>query len=797
VGRFFQNLVRRSEKVQFAAIELVSIRRSYQERKDKGTLRKLVKNEDKFHLSEMQIKAAASRARETLVVAGAGSGKTSLILGRAIWLIRSKRVAAEKVLILAFNRAAAKEIEERLRAVDTEVKAMTFHAYGKEVLALKGEKKKLFYTESHQSEKLIRDLFEKGLTEDQKNQLVHYFGYQQVPFRDVLAFKNLDEYKTYVNGNIPQTYQGEKVKSHGEWAIANFLYRYSIDYEYEAPYEHGGENWHRPDFTIKWNGKKVYLEYFGIDANRNTAPWINRKEYLDSIEWKRSVHETMGTELISLTYQDMKDGKLLIKLAKILEARGVKGRAKNPDELLMAANAAGYKREFLELCGLFLGHVRAKRLDIPTLLGRAEGNTRSTAFVNLFEIVLNKYLTTLEEKNAMDFTDLIHLASDYIEKSGTPSEISHLLVDEYQDISSDRDRLIKAIEKSNSSLGITCVGDDWQSIYQFAGSDIRIMSDAARVKRDRKRVDLEETFRLPQVIADLSREFILENPKQLSKKVISRVENQPNAGVFIHWNTDINRTNENIRQVIEYLGEEANQPNRSLMILTRYKSNFPNLRIIEKYWEGPLSIGTIHSSKGLEADYVIVADLYADTRGFPSVIQDDPVLELIFGKEDEAGINYAEERRLFYVATTRSMISTHLVCPNDKPSIFGLELLNKEFGTHIGAELRDKSCPVCGHESLILSNATGGTYCRNRPICEFLAPKCECGYRMIYTGNSQRRFYCASHPDIDLQDCPKCDWGIMMTRTNSFTGETFTICHAKNYAHKKPIVKKHHTHMSN
>jgi DNA helicase-4 len=233
------------------------------------------------------------------------------------------------------------------------------------------------------------------------------------------------------------------------------------------------------------------------------------------------------------------------------------------------------------------------------------------------------------------------------------------------------------------------------------------------------------------------------------------------------------------------------------MILTRYKSNFPNLRIIEKYWEGPLSIGTIHSSKGLEADYVIVADLYADTRGFPSVIQDDPVLELIFGKEDEVGINYAEERRLFYVATTRSKISTHLICPNDKPSIFGLELLIKEFGTHIGAELRDKSCPVCGHESLILSSTTGGTYCRNRPICEFLAPKCECGYRTIYTGNSQRRFYCASHPDIDLQDCPKCDWGIMMTRTNSFTGEIFTICHAKNYAHKKPIVKKHHTHKSN
>ncbi|MEN9692572.1 MAG: hypothetical protein RLZZ330_216, partial [Actinomycetota bacterium] len=114
MGRFLRNLLRQSEKVQFAAIELVSIRRTYQERKDKGTLRKLVQTEDRFHLSEMQIKAAASRARETLVVAGAGSGKTSLILGRALWLIKSKRVNAEKILILAFNRAAAKEIEARL-----------------------------------------------------------------------------------------------------------------------------------------------------------------------------------------------------------------------------------------------------------------------------------------------------------------------------------------------------------------------------------------------------------------------------------------------------------------------------------------------------------------------------------------------------------------------------------------------------------------------------------------------------------------------------------------------------------
>ncbi|MEN9692357.1 MAG: hypothetical protein RLZZ330_1, partial [Actinomycetota bacterium] len=128
---------------------------------------------------------------------------------------------------------------------------------------------------------------------------------------------------------------------------------------------------------------------------------------------------------------------------------------------------------------------------------------------------------------------------------------------------------------------------------------------------------------------------------------------------------------------------------------------------------------------------------------------------------------------------------------NDKRSIFGLELERKNLGTHIGADLRDKSCPVCGHDSLVMGSTTGGTFCRNIPICEFLAPKCECGNRMIYTGQDSQRFYCSAHPENEFPQCPECSWGVLVPRVNSKTLESFTICHAKRYAHKPSVIKKY------
>lgn len=773
---FWNRLNSKKEEAQFALIQLVSIRRTYLETKDKNKLRKLALTEDRFHLSASQIKAAASRAKETLVVAGAGSGKTSLIVGRALWLIQSQRVPEDEILLLAFNKAAAEEIRTRTAALGVEVKAKTFHSFGLEVLGRNNGNPAIGYTESWQLEKLIQETLTRDIAEEQKQLLAKFFAYSMVPQKNIEDFKDLNEYSAFVKATVLKTLNGEIVKSHGEWLIANFLFANSIDYQYEAKYVGNDGKIHKPDFTLNLSsGRKIYIEYFGTDRQGNTAPWINRKKYNETIEWKKNQHGSNGTVLISLYYYDLKEGNLLKFLEQRLQAKEVRFKPKSSEEVLATANSLGYVTKFVNLCGTFLTHVRAQRLSNHELEERAKNNSRNQAFLQIFNFVRIAYEKDLFNNKLKDYTDLIHESADIISTEGLPKKISHLLVDEFQDISFDRNRLIDSLRIDNPKLEITTVGDDWQSIYKFAGSDVAIMKEASIPVKNRKRVNLGETYRLPQRIADISRDFILANSNQLEKTVISKSP-QNEGEIFTHWDVAEGSLLENIALVIDRIGESAQNPEKSLMILARYNSNLPKLAEIESMWEGPIELHSIHSAKGLEADYVIVTDLVQDFRGFPSTIQDDEVFKMIFTKEES--FLHAEERRLLYVGMTRARIETHLICPNSAPSEFGRELFARNLGTHIGNSSNESACPVCKSGTILLSKSGTGSYCSNIPICDFRTPSCpKCDSSMVFTPQSDTRYTCINHEDPGINACPACAWGILLERKNSKTGEPFYGCH--------------------
>jgi len=111
------------------------------------------------------------------------------------------------------------------------------------------------------------------------------------------------------------------------------------------------------------------------------------------------------------------------------------------------------------------------------------------------------------------------------------------------------------------------------------------------------------------------------------------------------------------------------------------------LKYLKKDWPGQLRPSlTVHRSKGLEADYVILDGLTADKFGFPSEIEDDPLLGLVLARQDN--YPHAEERRLFYVALTRARHQVHLIVDRNQPSPFALELLSNEYEVmHIGRDM--------------------------------------------------------------------------------------------------------------
>jgi len=468
-------------------------------------------------------------------------------------------------------------------------------------------------------------------------------------------------------------------------------------------------------------------------------------------------------------------------------------KPKTADEVLKQANEIGYDSRFLKVCEQFLGHVRAKRLSTTDLTALAGTQERDKAFTKVFNQFLSAYEKELSKLKLPDYAELIHGAADAISRSEYEFGFTHVLVDEFQDISSDRNRLIDSMKAANPKLEVTCVGDDWQSIYRFSGSDVSIMRDASKPKMIRKRVDLTATYRLPQVIADISRIFILKNPLQLEKNVYSKSDLDVPGKVVTHWDMQQKENQENLLKVIERIGDDSKDPGKSIRVLARYVSNLPGdfplntkkhiesaMKFVEQNWEGPVEVSSIHAAKGLEADYVIVMDMIQDFRGFPSTIEDDPVMRLVMPEKDLH--QHGEERRLFYVALTRARRETHLISPVSAPSLFTLEMLRDGLGVHVGLDnSKNRQCPSCKSGRILVSKNAGGSYCSNIPLCDFSSPVClKCEMPMTYT-DGKERFICEKHPDALHKPCFVCAWGVLVPRKyisrRSGMEDVFYPCH--------------------
>jgi len=765
----------RVETVQHQLIEIVSIRKFVKERTDKGKFRDVFQRFQSFPITQSQVAAAVSHFKETLVVAGAGSGKTSLLLGRAKYLVNSGRAAGPQILTLAFNKDAATELETRAKSLDLDIVAQTFHGFGNTILKDEERGKGVAFGDQGTVSKFLQSEFEKIENSPAALNIAKYFSQELVPFKEHDEFGNLSEYAAFVRSSIPITLSDDRVKSHGEWLIANYLYCQGINFEYEKLYDIKGfpRNKHKPDFTLLGENE-IYIEYFGIDASGDTAPWIDTSNYLSSMEWKKNVHSQCGTTLISVSYQDLKDGLLLQKLESELKRLKVKIRPRTPQEVLKRSNEVGYTSRFMRLCETFLQHSRAQRFSSQDLMALAGTDERTQSFIAIFDKLYSAYEHRLMELGLPDYADLIHKSADLLESGLADFPYTHVMVDEYQDISKDRQRLIEAMRIANPGIELTLVGDDWQAINRFAGSDLSIMRMASKPKFDRKVVPLGETHRFPQSLANYSSRFVQENPAQLRKEITSQSKVAGSDTLFLHWDATLGENLENLEKVIKFIGS-GNHEESELMVLARYSNNLPTLNQVEKFWKGPISIKTIHSSKGMEADYVIVLDVQQDNRGFPSTIEDDPVIKLVL--PDSEIFEHAEERRIFYVALTRARIACHLVTPIQAPSLFALELSENGIGLDVGLDPSlNILCPICKSGRIVKSKNNDGCYCSNYPLCKMRTPPCGiCGQSTNLMSLQPLIYSCKEHPGEKFERCPSCEWGVLLWREGKY-GE-FQSCH--------------------
>jgi len=717
-------------------------------------------------LSDQQREACIRLEDNNLLVASAGSGKSATMVGKVAYVLEKKLYRPEEIVVLAFNKSAADELNVRIaRQMNVDEDAVgcrvtTFHALGRGIIQeVEGRPPQLANWVEHPAgeakaiEEIIQDLA-KDDSEFQRLwiELLILHPKADIPWE---VFDSDTEYERYVSerrskGRASIRALGDiYVKSLQEQSIANWLWLNSVEFEYEkqvavhdvdddgdeAGTEDEGDDGEteqmrhvHPDFY--YPATKTVHEHFAINAD-GTSPFAN---YLMHAESKRRGYREAEMDFFETTSAQATDGTLLTVLKSELERREIPLVQRSPDEIQKAVNPRVVKH-YHQLIGTCIKHIRSSQLTLDMLFERAKAlhdKERARIFARVIWLITEAYSKKLADAGRIDFDSMIGDATRLVETRRYVSPYSLILVDEFQDISEPRANLIKALRQQNPFAKVFAVGDDWQSIYRFAGSDISIFSRFQENFGTSWQGRLEQTYRCNQLIADVAAKFVQRNPAQLKKSVRStRPAISKSIRVVpvkpVRGKVDYGPA---CRQVLErldgFLGGIAGQwrtdakPKLKALVLWRYNYLDPFEGRIPKFEHLEVEAFSFHRAKGLEADYTILIDVSEGDYGVPSRIEDDELLHLVIPEPET--FPYAEERRLFYVALTRASRGVFLLTNADQQSRYIDELAD-----------------IAGNE--IRFEGIDG---QALPPC----PKCSAGYMVVRRSKKRASFMgCSRYPE--------------------------------------------------
>lgn len=660
-------------------------------------------------VTDEQTETVATDEDVTLVLAGAGTGKTTVIAAKVAHLVHNEHVDPAEILVLAFNKKAQREIVDRLTSELSAVDVETFHAFGRRVVAsCEGRQPSVskMASDDHAMRSAIDEILNELIHSDDTSELVtSYLTYHFEPCLLPFDFDTDDDYEAYWRSVELRTLSGDLVNSIEELQIANFLTEHGVAFEYEHRYEHPTATRDRrqylPDFHLSDSG--IYIEHFALNEDGNPPPqW---SDYAEEVVWKRRTHQRYGTALIETYSWEHKRGTWRSSLRNKLEAHGVV-LAPIPRQKLLSLLSETKISMLSGLLRTFLNHVKTSNTGFEVLQTRARARgdvARNLVFLDIFRQVRQRYEQLLTEADELDFHDFINRAADHITNSRWRSRHRYVLVDEFQDISAGRMALLRAL--NDTGVAYFVVGDDWQSIYRFAGSDVSLVRGCGSHLGHVKQRTLSSTFRYRDGILGPSTTFIKQNPEQTQRPLRSNSSARDDGITVVAADDTASGVQVALRDIQGVAGGEDPE----VLVLGRYNNS-------RQAVPAGVEFNTVHRAKGTEADYVVVVDLTDDRWGFPSQIDDDPLLELVLPPLRDTAFAFAEERRLFYVALTRARHGTYLITHPTFPSAFVLELLAQSHGLRQIGELAPAlRCPRCSNGRLVRSESHKTLRCTNHP----------------------------------------------------------------------------------
>lgn len=744
----------------------------------------LVKNKEYFDnlfeypLDDEQRKAIITDEDNNLIIAGAGSGKTTTIIGKARYLIDKKCVDPKEIIAITFTNATKDSFIEKLE--DNSVECTTFHKLGLNVLTADMYKPDIcddFYLNKCIKEYLTKEIYK---FPDKCTSLINFMAYYfHVPpeadkkFGEIIEYENGLDFETlkhkYQNavGDKLISIKEEKVKSVQELIIANFLFLNGIEYEYEPKYKYDvADKIHKqyhPDFYLK--DYDIYLEHFGINEDGKTPQYseIEERKYLDGIEFKRRTHAFYKTNLLETYSYEFYNTDIVKMLTHKMKTVGVELKPISYKELFETLSLLDNKdaEAFIRLISKFINMFKGNNYDSSKLDGFYSDaiknkNIRNTYLLDIIKDVYLYYELCLHKDNYLDFNDMINKATEFV-NSGFNKKISYIIIDEFQDISYSRYCLVKAIQDKTHAK-VIAVGDDWQSIYRFSGCDLDLFVKFKEYFKYPSIMYISNTYRNSQDLIDLSGKFIMQNEKGQIKKSLKSNKELVCPIQYYYYDKNIVLATKAAISDLRKIGC------KKIAILGRNNSDLNKYKGSDLF-DDDIIFSTVHKSKGLEYDGVIICNMSNHIAGFPNKMLDDPVLNYVTITKDD--FMYEEERRLFYVALTRTKTKCMLLVPLRNPSVFVQELYELSGETipktvvEDDERLHNPSCPKCktGVLQTMINRNDNSEFvgCSNYPKCDFTYNylniltdkiKCpSCGGYLVKRHGSYGIFYgCTNYP---------------------------------------------------
>ena len=640
-----------------------------------------------FGSNNEQKRAVVSNFNRILVLAGAGSGKTKVLTKRFIHLVKNKNVPIHNVLALTFTKEARKEMRKRISTVldvnedILKKNVRTFHSFALSIL--KQEKDFGIISESDQRKIIQEILKELQNNEDITSSINRYIVDNVIDLIKEQDNKSSRENQVkpkpedlkYGNGTI-KTNSGVLVRSKSERDIANYLTFLGLNWEYEKAVT-WADNPFKPDFTIDGD---VYLEHWCYNENTPEINQINKRKYLTDRKWKEDQYSKYKKILLSTEEWEMKDlAKLQSRVKKDLEILTGQDlpRCKQDDIPGISPQYSKAYEHFIDEILEIINLAKSRFLTVEDIQNKLKTQYKEKVldFFNVLIVVMRKYNDSLKRKDfgKKDFNDLIQHAVELLKNDQGRREYyqqryRYLLVDEFQDVSFGEVELLKQI--ITYSTQFFAVGDDWQSIYGWRGSDVNFILNFETFFGETEKIILPINYRSTRNIIGASNMFIQAKGKHIKKDIRCCDEQALDNSKIIQLNAkdDFDGGRYVVNKIRKLMKEDPSLKLSDFLILTRSSRVAKGYKAVFQENNLDIALRTIHWSKGTEYQYVFVLGLKSGLYGFPNIYADKEIKRVIYDFSIEE--KEAEERRLFYVAMTRAKKKLFFISEEKNPSEF-------------------------------------------------------------------------------------------------------------------------------